>query len=175
MWKQNKPQKSWVSEIATWTNSREERALELLNGISTTESEAKALSQATGYSQDELLFTDLLAASNLDIWQENVVSLVNSLARGENSQLAEALGIKSSTISNWKSRRQKPEKTHKQGIYVFFGVPSTLDIEEYPLFLSLSPISSEEQRLWLREKIDQLSNQTLQQLFPALERLLKEP
>lgn len=174
LWQQGKPQESWGAEVATWATCSEDRAWLLLKAEKPRQNEIEVISQATGYGQDELVFSNLLQESGLDIWQENVVYLVNSLGHGENSKLAQALGIQGSTISKWKRRGPTPEKTHKSGIQSFFGVPTAIDMEHHSLFLDLSPISAMEQRVWLHKQIEQLDSQTLQQLFPALERLFRD-
>ena len=174
LWQQGKPQESWGAEVVAWANCSEDRVWQLLKSEQPRQPEIESISQATGYGQDELVFSDLLQESGLDIWQENVVYLVNSLGHGENGKLAQALGIQGSTISKWKRRSQTPEKTHKLGIQSFFGVPTAIDMEHHPLFLDLSPISAMEQRVWLQKQIEQLDSQTLQQLFPALERLFRD-
>lgn len=174
LWWQGTPQESWGAEVSAWVSCDEDRAWQLLKSEQPTQAELEAISQATGYGQDELVFSDLLQESDLDIWQENVVYLVNSLGHGENGKLAQALDIQGSTISKWKRRGPIPEKTHKPGIQSFFGVPTAIDIEHHPLFLDLSPISVMEQRVWLQKQIEQLDSQTLQQLFPALERLFRD-
>ncbi|MEO0373760.1 MAG: hypothetical protein AAF329_03865 [Cyanobacteria bacterium P01_A01_bin.17] len=174
LWQQDKPQENWELEVATWAKCSEERALELLKHTQPSEPESEAISQATNYSQDELVFSNLLEESGLDIWQENVAYLVNSLAHGENSKLAKALDVASSTISKWKNRQQRPEKTHRKGLYSFFEVPGLIDLEKDPIFLDLSPIFATAQRAWLHRQIDQLKGKTIQALFPALERLLRD-
>jgi hypothetical protein len=39
--------------------------------------------------------------------------------------------------------------------------------------LELSPVGSYAQRAWLRQRIDELDDEALRVLFPALERLLR--
>ncbi len=58
-------------------------------------------------------------------------------------------------------------------IKVYFGLPTAVDLETIPLFLELSPVGSYEQRAWLRQRIEELDDETLRVLFPALEKLLR--
>jgi hypothetical protein len=48
-----------------------------------------------------------------------------------------------------------------------------VDLETDPLFLELSPVGSYAQRAWLRQRVDELDDEVLRVLFPALERLLR--
>lgn len=152
------------------------RAHELLTTGNPSEQEVHQIAQTLGLEAQELFYTDLLAQSDINIWQENVAHLVNSLKRGEQSKLVSYLGLRSpGTVTKWKSKQANPEKKHKQGLQNFFGLPLSVDLEQTPLFLSLSPVDVVSQRAWLHEHIDQLGDLTLQNLFPALERLLRDP
>jgi hypothetical protein len=46
------------------------------------------------------------------------------------------------------------------------------DLEKEPLFLSPLPVSLRERKRWLHEQIDRIDTETLNDLFPALKRLL---
>lgn len=152
------------------------RAHELLTTGDPTEQEVNQIAQTLGLETQELFYADLLAQSDIDIWRENVVLLVKSLQRGEQSKLVAYLGLRSAgTVTKWKSKKANPEKKHKQGLQNFFGLPLSVDLEQAPLFLSLSPVDKVSQRAWLHEHIDQLGDLTLRNLFPALERLLRDP
>lgn len=177
LWQRQVPRADWAGEVKRWAGcSDEQKANELLSGINPSPVEVKAISQAVQIDEQELYYSDLLKQSQTNIWRQNVAYLVKTLKHGEKKNLAEHLGVKSSgTITKWKEQSVEPEKTYKEGLNQFFGLPSFINLEQDPLFLSRSPIDTASQRAWLHERIDQMSDRTLQTLFPALERLLRDP
>ena len=70
---------------------------------------------------------------------------------------------------------QKPPKERLQKLKEFFWLPSNVDLEQKLLFLELDPIDVFAQRVWLHQKVNDLSDRTLKELFPALKRLLNDP
>lgn len=175
LWQNEVPRSAWVEQITQWVGCDALRAEKLLREASPSPQELDHIVQATHVNEDELMYTDLLRQSELDLWQENVLYLLKTLKHGEQKRLTDSLGICSpATISKWKNRTTKPERTYKKGIQHFFGLPDSMDLEHEPLFLSLSPIDTVSQRIWLHQRIDALSDHTLQKLFPALERLFKD-
>lgn len=177
-WHVRKRQNETVVTTETLESVRGDRrrAHELLTTGNPSEQEVHQIAQTVGLETQELFYTDLLEQSDINIWRENVAHLVNSLKRGEQSKLVAYLGLRSpGTVTKWKSKQANPEKKHKQGLQNFFGLPLSVDLEQTPLFLSLSPVDVVSQRAWLHEHIDQLGDLNLQNLFPALERLLRDP
>ena len=67
-----------------------------------------------------------------------------------------------------------PERKHKKALHKFFSVPMSKNLEECPLFLSLSPIDLNSQKSWLCDRIKNMSDHELDLLFPALAKLLAE-
>ena len=54
----------------------------------------------------------------------------------------------------------------------YFRLPNAEYLREEPIFLSPTPISTAEQRAWVRERANALDAVALQYLFPALERVM---
>jgi hypothetical protein len=176
LWHHKVAKADWAGAVAQWTGSNEARAERLLSGsVPPSVEDLRSLAEALQISEDEILYADLLKEAEVNIWQENVLHLLNTLKHGENKRLASFLDLEGGTISKWKKRLYNPEKKHKQKLQDFFAVPTPIDLEADPVFLSLSPCDATSQRTWLHSKIDHLSERSLQQLFPALERLLREP
>jgi hypothetical protein len=52
---------------------------------------------------------------------------------------------------------------------------SQIDLSTEPLFLSAAPVADVQRRQWLHTRIDRISVPRLQDLFPALDLLLRDP
>lgn len=176
LWSTQVPQTQWIDTVRQWAASDQPRARELLAGVEPLDQEVRNIAQAVSVPDQEIVFADLLRESGINVWRENVAHLVNTLKHGQQKKLAAYLGLDSSgTITKWKTKQVTPEKKHKQGLQDFFGIPLSLDLEKEALFLSPNPVDITSQRAWVHKQLDQISDRTLQQLFPALERLLREP
>jgi transcriptional regulator with XRE-family HTH domain len=175
LWQRQIPQSEWVGEVTRWVGCSEARAEQLLRGAATSAQESKKIAEGTQVAEDEILYSDLMEEAKIDIWQENVLHLLATLKHGNHRKLADFLNLDGGTISKWKKRVHRPEIKFNRQLHHFFEVSIAFDLELHPLFLSFSPSYGISQRNWLHGQIDQLSGQTLQELFPALERLLQDP
>lgn len=179
LWQKKLPKKQWVDTVACWAGSgvTQARAKELLEGSSPTPTEIQNLAVRLDHQEDDLLYTDLLALSNINILQTNLIFLIDQLkpANKKQGDLAEALEVKQEAISRWKKGKQKPPKERIQKLIDFFGLPTDYDLENEALFLSLDPIGIIEQKNWLHQQINCLSERTLRELFPAFKRLFEKP
>ena len=173
LWQQELPRQDWVAKVAELGKCSEARAERLLANGKPNLDELRLLAEGFGRTEEELQFSNLLAESNVNIWQENVLYLLSTLKHGTNGRLAEALGVSAGTVSKWKKREHLPEKIHQQKLREIFELHAT-DLQEEPLFLSPTPVDTFGRRMWLCERIKEMDGKTLQSLFPALERLLKE-
>jgi transcriptional regulator with XRE-family HTH domain len=88
--------------------------------------------------------------------------------------VADSIGVGPVTISRWRSGEQRPHKSNQIALINYFGLPHEIDLEVDALFLYPWPVSDAQRRTWLHQHIDRLDATTLQRLFPALERLLKD-
>ncbi len=175
LWKKGIQRVEWgkkVSELLGW---EEERAEELLKGDEALRnSELKTLAKFGGVSEKGLKSKDLLQADKVDIFHENLAFLIDLLPHGEKKRFADKLGVDATTISRWKNGSQHPTKKKLVTIIRYFGLPDNIDLAVVPAFLSSRPIGEAAIRKWLHGRIDQLYGASLQELFPALEKLLKD-
>jgi transcriptional regulator with XRE-family HTH domain len=170
LWRKGIPREKWVNRFSNWLNCDTQRSRALLTGTPLTPPELSRLAEEIGCSEEEIQFGNPLA--EVSVLHENLKYLVEAPKRGQKKELADYLGIRPGSLSRWLSGKQQPTHKHLQKIQAFFGLPPHLDLARDPLFLSLSPLSTVEQRDWLHQQIDALDAETLRQLFPALERLL---
>lgn len=174
----------WSRRLADWAECDASRAEALIKGVEISQTELENIKQNKRFNEDEfmiLINTNLLQVNfefrnkSLDIWQENVLFLLTKLEHGEKTRLAELLNINSANLSKWNKRVHVPEKKYKSKIQQYFNLSNQIDLEQEPLFLSLDPISIQEQKLWLCQKIQEIPEKSLQDFFPALKRLLESP
>lgn len=171
----------WSRRLADWAECNSSRAEDLLRGAELSQTELNNIKLNYPLNDEDFMnltnvsFLEQRHNSGLNIWQENILFLLDTLRHGENSQLTKHLGINSGNVSKWKKRQHEPEKTHKYMIHSFFKLSSQIDLEQYPLFLSIDPVRTYEKKEWLQKKIQDLTEETTQELFPALKRLLEKP
>lgn len=173
LWNREVKQEHWANQLADWARCATQRAEELLQGARPEPEELEQIAQRVNVSEEELQFARLV--DEVHILGKNIRYLLDSLDRGEQKDLAENVGVSEGTISKWHQEKQKPSATNLRKLRAEFGLPSEIDLNSYPLFLSMSPIGERQQKEWLREHIERLNADTLRSLFPALERLLREP
>jgi hypothetical protein len=174
LWQQKVPQRTWAMEVAKWVGCDLQRAQALLSGERWESHELNALEDSQSIQSEEFQFSSLLDPEI--IWPENVKHLLDQVKHGDLGKLAQHLGLQGqSTISKWKRKQSNPEKKYKQKLHDFFSLPNDIDLEQDAIFLMDQSIDVHARKAWLQLKIEQLNPKTLQQLFPALERLLRDP
>lgn len=174
LWRNKVERSSWVSQLATWIEGSERRAEELLKQGNLQPTERERIAQTVNRTDEELQFGRLIETDGVDILLQNVQYLLDTLEHGEQTQLAKSIGMSSTSISRWHRSIQRPDKTAQIGLCKYFGLPPDVDLETKPIFLTLSPLTDRQRRIWLRERINKVSATKLQALFPALELLLKD-
>jgi len=171
----------WCQKLAFWAECDFLRAEAILKGAKISQAELNNIKHNKPLNEDEFIAitnADMLHLQldnqPLNIWQENVLFLLDRLNHGDKSKLAKVLNTSPSNFSRWKKKIHTPEITYKDIIHNFFNIHSHIDLEKDPLFLSIEPIDVPEIKLWLCQKIQELPEKTLQDFFPALKRLLAD-
>lgn len=174
LWRAEIPRNAWIPRLAAALADGAKRAGELLrdSGDALTTTESSILSKHFGVAGRSLQGKDLLSVEGTNILSENIRYLLDSLPRGEKKELASTLGVDATTVSRWRSGASRPTRKKQADFAHYFGIPGYLDLETNPLFLSLEPVTTQESRMWLHERIDGLEGSTLSEIFPALKRLL---
>ncbi len=109
-----------------------------------------------------------------DVLRENLRRLIGSLGPSGQKRLAQGLGFDPTTVSRWYRGKHKPNPTNLGKLRGGFGLPEGTDLRTEPLYTSTDPVGEAEQKAWLHEQINRLDADALRELFPALERLLRE-
>jgi transcriptional regulator with XRE-family HTH domain len=181
LWREKEPRHDWANKFAEWVGCDGLRAERLLRGEEPLrQDELQAIVRCLNLTDDDVMAireTDLLAQSGISIYEENLkylLRLVKELKKGRKQEFAQAISVDVTTVSRWASGKFLPDCDKAQRICKFFRPYSYTDLKEEALFLSASPVDVMEQRAWLEGRVREISDRTIQQLFPALERLLKD-
>lgn len=167
LWKHHVPKQDWSKKLVQILGIEIARAELLLESDSPSKSELEVLARAWDIEIDALAFTPF---DPDEVLNENLRYLINDLKHGGKAKLADTIGVSRITVSRWLNQKGKPNRSNLEQIAKYFDL-DIVQIQE-PLFLSLDPIGARAQKEWLNEQIDRLSIKTLNELFPALKRLL---
>lgn len=173
LWKKSPDRRGWPAQLAMWADCDERRADELLRGDRPRKEEIARVAKSAGISANDLTAKDLLAKEGVvDILRENLVCLIDGLQRGQKRAFAATLKVHPTTVSAWLSAKQRAERTNVAAVCRYFRLPSGTDLEKDLLFLSPYPVAESQRKKWLKEKIDGLDTSALQEIWPAMAKLL---
>jgi transcriptional regulator with XRE-family HTH domain len=172
LWQSGRPHDKWVSTIVQWLGCPAARAFGLLTSDRPTQTEADELAERLGVTSEDLRFNDLLSALGDDLFFENLRYLVNGVEHGDKQEIARRVGVHNTSLSRWISGSHRPDMRSRQLLAEYFGLTSEIELTDKPLFLSLIPISEGHRKKWLAGAIDAMDQRELNELFPALYKLL---
>lgn len=172
-WKANIPHSEWFKQLSAWAECSIERAGEILeDGVPLGDHEqAKIVMRHPDITIEALQYERLVEKE--DILKQNLQFLFSFLEHGEMKELAVEIGVKPLTIYRWSSGDQKPSKSHQVLLCKKFGIYVGTDLQRDAVFLQ-PLIVGQHRKKWLKEQIDKLPPELLDQLFPSLERILKD-
>ncbi len=174
LWREGVRRDDWGTKLANLLGCDIRRAQEILSGATDPESQEVALiAKAYKVAANKLRTQSLVSEEKVDVLSANIRHLIEGLAHGQRRQFAGQLGVDVTTVSRWSTSAQRPTKTKLMRICDYFGLPVTTNLQSDPVFLSVDPVTGSEMKGWLHEQIDGLETDTLRNLFPALQRLLK--
>lgn len=175
LWRAGVRREDWASHLASWTGGGEARAKALLRGAKIGDDEQRSVSDRVGCTEEELQ-TERLWEGQVNVLRENLNYLLDKKQTGEKlSDISRGSGVKQVTLSRWKSGRQEPEGRQLVKLARYFGLTADTNLRTDPVFLSLSPVGELMRRQWLHRKVEELDADALHELFPAFERLMKDP
>lgn len=180
LWSRPVPRPDWIRWLTSRTSlgtlfSRDlvsDRIADEVMALPPLAELARALELADDAS--ELRFRDFLADSGRNVLVENLKFLFDDLERGGKKKLAEFFDVDPTTISRWLKGSSEPQGPGLRQVVSYFRLPADTNLRRDPIFLSLDPVSSVAKRHWVRDRLDKLSEQDLQDLYPALRRMLEE-
>lgn len=174
LWREGVGRGEWGAKLASLLGCDIRRSQEILGGgVDLQPKELALIAKAYKVGVNELRTQNLVSKENVDLLAANIRHLIDGLAHGQKRQFAAELGVDVTTVSRWSSSAQRPTKTKLKRICDYFGLPLATNLEDDPVFLSLDPVTGSEMKSWLHEQIEGLDADTLRNLFPALQRLLK--
>ena len=174
LWREGVRRDEWAAKLADLLGCDIRRAQEILSGgVDLQPKEVAAMAKAYKVGANDVRTLSFLSKEKVDVLTANIRHLIDGLAHGQRRQFASHLGVDVTTVSRWSTAAQRPTKTKLGRIRDYFGLPIGTDLECDPIFLSLDPVTGSEMKSWLHERIEGLDADTLRNLFPALQRLLK--
>jgi transcriptional regulator with XRE-family HTH domain len=172
LWRAEVQRDRWAVELAARVRIDVSRAKDLLNQRKPSPDEQRRIAEVFATDESELVHARLAEHVEGGILNRNLNYLASQLVRGEKKELANAIGIHPTTLSDWLSGKREPQQTNLEGFARYFGISANVDLRTIPIFLSMLPVGDLERKVWLRERIKQMDTNTLAELFPALQRLL---
>jgi transcriptional regulator with XRE-family HTH domain len=170
LWKRGLKQENWIQELADCLSCDHHKARSLLIRGNLNPSQIRTLSDRLDVSEEELVFSDLVQSE--EILRENLRFLIGGIGHGGKKKLAETIGVDAGTISRWYTGKRPPDSGNLNRLITIFKIPSTIDLTKDTLFLELDPVVEHDKRLWLLEAVKRLDSNSLNELFPALRKLL---
>lgn len=167
---------SWTALLADVMDNDESRAQAILNAELDTINRAEASGMERGFRLDfktlaeERLWKDL---DDREILSLNLAYLLDTLPHGEKRLLANQIEVDATTISKWRSGKQKPTNNNIKEIVSYFALPESTDLKAELVFLSPMPAGKAETKRWLHERIEDLDGDSLRELVPALKKLFE--
>ena len=171
LWRQGAARADWSQQIAGWLACSQTRARSLLANATPDQREVDSLAEKLGVTSEELSFTHLIDELAEDLFLENLRFLVGSVEHGEKSKIASELGVHPTSLSRWIAGTHHPDKRYRTLLAQYFGLSST-DLASTPLFLSPIPVGDGDRRRWLNEAIENIDQRELNDIFPALFKLM---
>lgn len=160
----------WIDELDSLMGCGKERAKELILRGQFTPKELKKFAEVAGQNEDIVMHSPMFE-ENVNVLLENVQHLAKSYGQ---KKMADKIGVADITVSRWCNQKQKINPSNIEAIHHRLQLPSNIDIRTDPIFLFLTPFEDAERKKWLNERINELDAGTLRDLFPALEKLLKD-
>ena len=179
LWSQQKDQRAhWIEWLAAKSRLARPFCRDLLLGRiedeAITSSELDVIADALNVPDRGmgLRFDEPLVGTN--VLKANLNFLFDRLEHGGKKSMALALNVAQTTISRWLAGDTSPGSPTLEAIVREFRLPAGTDLRTEPLFLSLDPVSLIDKHHWVRDRLDKLSEQELQDLYPALRRMLDD-
>lgn len=165
------PRLIWGQRVAAWAGVSDQRGAALLTGAEPDAAEVDRLSKQLSIDETDLLYSRPQLVEKAVI-RDNIDYLVTKSFPSAKAAAA-LLGTSEECVSRWRTGRHQPRKENLRKLADAAGVPPSIDLAQVPLCLLGAPVSSSAKRQWLVDRFESLDTDSLEQLFPALERMLR--
>jgi len=173
LWRAKIPREKWSSTLRHLLRGVEHVGADDLLMRGTADPKIVAvLAQSFKIDANVLMTSQLFSGTRVDVWRENLKCLLELLPHGASERIAAHLRLDPSTVSHW-LRGARPNRAIQQQLNGFFGLDPITELFHDPLFLLPDPPTLEQRRQWLLARIRDISPTELQELFPALKRILR--
>ena len=173
-WKRNRDRNLWPGLLASWLRETDslEVALSLLTEARPPKPEhIESIARELNLDEQELVFTDMAIGEGVSLLKCNLERLLSSPGKLSKGDLAREVGVSPATLSRWISGVQVPDTKARRMIANLFGLRGEDELVNVPLFLSYQPLTYGEQIAWLNKCLQEIDENELFELFPALSRI----
>jgi transcriptional regulator with XRE-family HTH domain len=110
--------------------------------------------------------------SREDIVRDNIEQILDETELKGN-EMAKNLGVSEASFSRWRKGKHLPTPGHLRKLSNLAGIDDAVDLFEVPIALLGSPTSVAAKRRWLITHLETADDTTIEQIYPALERMLR--
>jgi hypothetical protein len=180
LWRTKKINRAqWAAHLASWADCDKARAAALLRGSTLRDKEQRLIAKNAGATEEEIqtegFWKEKAVEDHVNILRENLAFLTDKRLGKKLVDIEKETGISRISLHRWKSGKHEPKDSDKLlRLVLYFGLDPLADLKADPIFLEMEPIGGLMRKQWLQKKIDKLENQTLNELYPALQRLLRD-
>lgn len=169
----------WVAHLASWAGCTEVRAAALLRGAVLQEKEQKLIAKNAGCTEEQLqtegFWEEMANEDEVNILQENLRLLTDKRMGKKLIDIAKESGLKRVSLSRWKSGKHEPKDEGSLArLVLYFGLRPDTNLKADPIFLEIDPVGTLMRKEWMHKQIEHIDNQTLNEFFPAFQRLLTD-
>jgi DNA-binding XRE family transcriptional regulator len=173
LWQKCRDSSSWASLLLKFASIDFERAEAVLHGTPIGQEERASIIEGFGVDPEPFVSSRLLGMSEAEILLANIQALMQALPSKGKKMMAATIGVAPETISHWSNGSKQPATKNQEKILEYFLLPKSVDLQKTPLFLSITPFGRFSQKERLTQMLEKLSPEELNNLFPALEKLLR--
>lgn len=163
----------WLFEIDALLQGRYDnyRIQRLLEGSSPTDRELSLIADASGVSTQAIRSTKLFDRKN-DLMCQNLVYLRSLIPADELKLAVKHVGVQLNNFSRWGKTVRKPRAKHLEKLLNYLYIDPELDLDNYPLFLSLKPLQSIN-KMWIIDQIESMSIRDIDTALPEFKRIFE--
>jgi len=170
--RENVPLEKWASHLAKVATLDESEASEIIRGRKPASREAESIAEAFDQEASQLQSAPLYGHGEWSILRENLRFLLDSLEEHTQKALAADLGKSQETVTRWVTQGTKPHPKNLRHLLSCFGLPTELNLETEPLFLSTTPVGGYAQKKWILDYIKKMPPEEITPVFEAIRRIL---
>jgi len=165
------PRRDWAKRVGSALGVSEARGADLLHGEPPSHDELGRAERLLSTTREDLMF-NRPHPSREDIVRDNIEQILDETELKGNA-MAKNLGVSEASFSRWRKGKHLPTPGHLRKLSNLVGIDDTVDLYVVPIALLGSPTSVASKRRWLITHLENADDTTIEQIYPALERMLR--